>query len=46
VGDRSGPTDDGNPDATGTWALERGGATIDYTPWLTAPAPTQACNGE
>jgi hypothetical protein len=44
-GDRSGPTDDDNPDGTGTWALERGAATIDYTPWLTAPAPSNACNG-
>lgn len=44
-GDRSGPTDDGNPGGSGTWALERGSATIDYTPWLNAPAPSNACVG-
>ena len=44
-GDKSGPTDDDNPDGTGMWVLERGAATIDYTPWLTAPAPSKACNG-
>lgn len=44
-GDRSGPTHDDNADGDGTWALERGSATIDYTPWLVAPAPSRACNG-
>lgn len=44
-GDRSGPTDDGNPSGTGTWALERGSASVDYTPWLNAPAPSNACVG-
>lgn len=44
-GDKSGPTDDDNSDGTGKWALERGSAAIDYTPWLTAPAPSKACNG-
>lgn len=43
--DRSGPTHDDNPDGTGTWALERGDATIDYTPWLGAPSPSRACVG-
>jgi hypothetical protein len=42
-GDRSGPTDDGNSGGTGTWALERGGASVEYTPWLNAPAPSNAC---
>lgn len=44
-GDRSGPTHDDNADGTGTWALERGGATVDYAPWLVAPAPSRACVG-
>lgn len=44
-GDRSGPTDDGNPDGEGTWALERGSASVDYTPWLNAPSPSRACRG-
>lgn len=44
-GDRSGPTDDDNSGGTGTWALERGNAFIDYTPWLNAPAPSKACVG-
>lgn len=44
-GDRSGPTDDGNPGGSGTWALERDGATVEYTPWLNAPAPSNACVG-
>lgn len=44
-GDRSGPTDDDNPDGEGTWALERGTAKIDYTPWLVAPAPSDRCTG-
>ena len=43
--DRSGPTDSDNPDGDGTWAVERGSATIDYTPWLIAPAPSNACIG-
>lgn len=43
--DRSGPTHEGNPDGEGTWALERGSATIDYKPWLIAPAPSNACVG-
>lgn len=44
-GDRSGPTHGDNPNGEGTWALERGSATIDYTPWLTAPAPAGDCVG-
>ncbi len=44
-GDRSGPTDDGNVGGSGTNALERNGATIDYTPWLNAPAPATSCIG-
>lgn len=44
-GDRSGPTHDDNPDGSGTLALERGSASIDYTPWLDAPAPSRACAG-
>ncbi|WP_336038226.1 hypothetical protein [Halobacterium yunchengense] len=44
-GDRSGPTDDDNPDGTGTWALERGDASADYTPWLNAPSPARSCVG-
>lgn len=43
--DRSGPTHDDNNEGDGTWALERGSATIDFTPWLIAPAPSKACNG-
>ncbi|MFD1687531.1 right-handed parallel beta-helix repeat-containing protein [Halobellus litoreus] len=43
--DRSGPTHDDNPDGEGIWALERGSATVDYTPWLIAPAPSNACVG-
>jgi hypothetical protein len=43
--DRSGPFDDSNPNGEGTWALERNGATVDYTPWLNAPAPSNACIG-
>lgn len=44
-GAKSGPTDEDNPDGTGTWALERGDATIDFTPWLNAPAPSKSCVG-
>ena len=44
-GAKSGPTDDDNSDGTGSWALERGGATIESTPWLIAPAPSNACRG-
>lgn len=44
-GDRSGPTHDDNSGGTGTWALERGNASIDYTPWLNDPAPSKACVG-
>jgi len=44
-GDRSGPTHDGNPGGGGTRALERGTASIDYTPWLVASAPSRACRG-
>lgn len=44
-GDRSGPTHADNSGGVGTWALERGTAEIDYKPWLTAPAPSKACNG-
>jgi hypothetical protein len=44
-GSKTGPTHDGNPDGEGTWALERNGATIEYTPWLVAPAPSNACTG-
>ncbi len=43
--DRSGPTHDDNADGSGTWALERGSAEIEYTPWLNAPAPSNACTG-
>jgi hypothetical protein len=43
-GSKTGPTHDGNPGG-GTWALERGSASIDYTPWLVAPAPSNACVG-
>jgi D-aminopeptidase len=43
-GAKAGPTHDDNSDGTGTWALERG-ATIEYTPWLIAPAPANACRG-
>lgn len=45
-GDRSGPTHDDNSGGEGTWALERGSATIDYSPWLIAPAPSKACKGQ
>lgn len=44
-GDRSGPTHDDNSDGDGTWALERGGAEIDFEPWLNASAPSQTCRG-
>ena len=44
-GDRSGPTHADNSGGDGAWALERGGATVDYTPWLNAPAPSHACVG-
>lgn len=44
-GDRSGPTNDDNPDGEGTWALERGSADIAFEPWLNSPAPSQACVG-
>lgn len=44
-GVKSGPTDEDNPDGDGTWALERGDATIDFTPWLNAPAPSRSCVG-
>jgi hypothetical protein len=44
-GSESGPTDDDNSGGTGSWALERGTASIDYTPWLVAPAPSNACVG-
>jgi len=44
-GDRSGPTHPDNQDGSGTWALGRGGAAVDYTPWLTAPAPSNRCRG-
>lgn len=44
-GTRSGPTHDDNPDGDGTWAFERGDGTIDYTPWLNAPAPSRSCVG-
>lgn len=44
-GDRSGPTHSDNPDGSGSWALERGSATIAYEPWLAAPAPSRACVG-
>lgn len=44
-GSKSGPTDEDNPDGEGTWALERGSATIDFRPWLNAPAPSRACVG-
>jgi len=45
-GASSGPYDgEDNPDGDGTWALERGAATIDFTPWLNAPAPSRSCVG-
>lgn len=44
-GAKSGPTDSKNPDGTGTWAFERGDATIAFTPWLNAPAPSRSCIG-
>lgn len=44
-GDKSGPTDDGNHGGGGTWALERNNSEIEYTPWLNAPAPSNACVG-
>lgn len=44
-GDRSGPTHDDNDDGSGSWALERGAADIDYDPWLVSPAPSRACVG-
>jgi len=44
-GKRSGPIDDNNPGGEGTWALERGAAEVEYTPWLNAPAPSNACIG-
>jgi nitrous oxidase accessory protein NosD len=43
-GDRSGPQH-GTTGGNGTWALERGSATVDFEPWLIAPAPSKACNG-
>lgn len=43
--DRSGPTHSDNPGGDGTWALERGTADIEYTPWLIAPSPSHACIG-
>lgn len=44
-GAKSGPTDEDNPAGDGTWALERGSAKIEYTPWLNAPAPSGSCVG-
>lgn len=45
-GAKSGPSDKkDNSDGEGTWALERGDATIDFTPWLNAPAPSRSCVG-
>lgn len=44
-GAKSGPTNNDNSDGEGSWAVERGDATIDFTPWLTAPAPSRACVG-
>lgn len=43
--DFSGPTHADNSGGTGTWALERGTAEIQYTKWLIAPSPSRACIG-
>lgn len=43
-GDPSGPFHaNKNPDGRGTWALERGGADIDFDPWLHGHAPSRTC---
>lgn len=47
-GSRSGPTADDNSGGKGTWVLEHSNTDktdIRYTPWLNAPAPSQACIG-
>lgn len=44
-GDKSGPKHEDNEDGNGMWALERNDSTIEYAPWLNAPAPSNACIG-
>ena len=42
----SGPTNAGNPGGTGDVVDgDVGSGPVDYTPWLTAPAPGGQCNG-
>ncbi len=43
--DPTGPTHSDNSGGKGTWVLERGPAEVEYTTWLVAPSPSQACIG-
>jgi hypothetical protein len=41
----SGPRNAGNPGGTGDTVDGTGPGGVNFTPWLTAPAPSGACNG-